>query len=28
LLFMWLQDVAHGHEGLHVRRRRQRLGRR
>ena len=28
LLFVWLQDVAHGREGLHVRRRRQRLGRR
>jgi hypothetical protein len=28
LLFVWLQDVAHGREGLHVPRRRQRLGRR
>jgi hypothetical protein len=28
LLFVWLQDVAHGREGLHIRRRRQRLGRR
>ena len=28
LLFVWLQDVAHGREGLHIHRRRQRLGRR
>jgi hypothetical protein len=28
LLFVWLQNVAHGREGLQVRRRRQRLGRR